>query len=642
MLSVALAVTTLVAVYVLPGFALAQYLGTPLRRNPLVWAIGSMVFVPLVVAAAGGLGAPLERPEVAALLLASLTGILLALAFVARRIAPAGVLDLPAGPEHSSATRRLVAALVGALVALVAAFHLSQAIGHQPTTHDAYVHVQKIVSIFATGLPPSHYRVVDASLAYYFGDFIAPAMTVLLSDSAVPATQAYPIHAVLRALVIGAFLAWLTLRIVPPGWAAPIALALLLFNGGVAALAGPSGLLAWLPPAPACGEGDCLDGVLTAQSPFILAANPRHLSALGAGLAAVVVLTVARGAGSIRAILAGALLAFCVASSVWVAIAMALSFAVWGLWGLIGGWSPLRPWQWVLCALTSLVLVLPFLPSLLVRNKGLLRFDFLGGSVLEGLRAAGVPIPPPPWPLELDILDRLLSGPLNLALVFGLPGLLALAWLLRERGRLTDRPLVAFMVAGLLAFSVAAWVVNSAPTEDLSAIGLSLPRLSAALLAGLWLADRTRPGVPVASAVALLLVVHVAAGLNESRDDFAILNPLPAHAHWIDRNTPLDSVIFWRGSVRERTAADSVTRQMVVQPGNLSQKDLRLLGPTGSQSDWSPNRNSICRVARSLNLAQQPIYLAARPGVDTRDVEPVFVTNDPAPLGYDVYLVRCG
>jgi hypothetical protein len=645
--------------YVLPGYLALYLVELPRARRWLRLALAvpvSLVIVPFFLVAVSNFVPLVPNPFWLMALLALLgVGV-----FLVRRSPRVTRLGVRARDSAGAIpVTRAEALLAGAFIVLFTLainlprldFLVNGNLASWGGSGDEYWHLAELVSVARSGLPPRHYFFPDQPLVYYYWSWIYPAILANTPKLGISLARALAVHAMVQT---GAFvgLCWYLLRLNFRSrlarWGGLWALTL---AGGFDFFATLSMYkvedwqrrVVWL-----------VSNNQISSFPTLYMWVPQHVAAAMAFVLALLLWRNVRAPAIVRTVILALLAGFCLGSSAFIFLSMAIAGLIWlllhtRLWWRVKAIIPLA-WAAGLFALGA-------------GRQALMSFSQSGGikvnefrvPMLEGFLETSSPI--------FQALDRwlsLLGFPLVLAWVMlielGLPLALYGVWVftrgLRDRSR-WSKFLVFFPLLYLfltLAFT------HGGPGRNFVTRGSVPAQIGIVLGAALLLAQvdwkrmsrLQRAAIGYTAAVTIiaqsltpffdlrtrsLQAIGRAAHAEQAVQVAGITigtppTPWPAefeYIYWINVNTPGNALIVETGAIEDDTRFRLLERmRLVTYPTaaemSLMPVDLELLDPARWQAarDASAGAVPLAVIAASgyARTRQAPIYLVEREPVD--------------------------
>jgi hypothetical protein len=664
---VALFVVEALLAYVLPGWLALHLVELPRASRWLRVALAipvSLLLVPFFLVAVSNF-VPLRPNPFWLMALVALLGVGVVLLRRSRRVPRLGLRARDGA--GGIAVSRGEALLVGAFILLFALainlprldFLVNGNLATWGGSGDEYWHLAELVSVARSGLPPHHYFFPDQPLVYYYWSWIYPAILANTPGLGVSLARALAVHAIVQT---GAFvgLCWYLLRLNFRSrlarWGGLWALTL---AGGFDFFATLSMYkvedwqrrVAWL-----------VSNNQISSFPTLFMWVPQHVAGAMAFVMALLLWRNVRAPAVVRAVFLALLAGFCLGSSAFIFLSMAIAGLVWmllhtRLWWRVRAIGPIA-WAAGLFALGAWRQVLMSLAQ-----SGGIKVNEFRVPTFEGFLETSSPL--------FQSLDRwlsLLGFPLVLAWVMlieiGLPFVLYGAWLftrgLRERGRWA-RFIVFFPLLYLVLTLV---FTHGGPGRNFVTRG-SVPAqigivLGAALLITQvnWrgLGRLQRGFITYAAAVAVLAqsltpffdlrtrslqAIGRAAHAEQAVQVAGITigtppSPWPAqfeYMRWINTHTPVDALIVETGRIEDDTRFRLLERMRLVtfsmaSEMSLMSVDLELLDPVRWQAarDVSQEATPLELLAASeyARTRHGPVYMVERDKADDPAGEVVY------------------
>jgi hypothetical protein len=344
MLKMTFDVAIALLLYFIPGYLLLAWIDFPALRgvNRFLLALAtSLVIVPATFIMVGNLVH--FQPGLWAWL--ALVLVLALGAWVLHRGKRRLPVSLAASGQEIRPARRLEQYAVVAFLALFAAvvnlprllmfFQGGQAMELGPW--DETWHIQQLVSIARTGIPPAHYFFPSLDLGYYYGSWIYPAILGNLPFSPVSLLRAMSMHAYLQVFAfLGIIYVLLQLNIRSP-WVRLAGIAFFTCMGGFdlfAKLPGVDNIEFWQRD-PSWLSGGYL-GMQISQFSTLYIWVPQHLAG---GMVVLLLILLYRHLDMpiwLKLVCTGVLLGFCFTTSPFVFIGLCIAAGLVGAWNL--GW----------------------------------------------------------------------------------------------------------------------------------------------------------------------------------------------------------------------------------------------------------------------------------------------------------------
>jgi hypothetical protein len=578
----------IVIAYILPGFAaqsIVKLKGLGWGGRVILAVSLSVVVVPYVLVAVGNFIH--FRPSLAHIIILSL--VLLTIGFLLRVARKNPLVEFRprnggAWPP-SRAEWILACGFVLGFAALVSLPRLDMFVhGNQAgvaATGDEYWHIAELTSVARSGIPPRHYFFPDSSLVYYYWSWVLPAALASQFLGQVSLARALAIHGFIQvALFLG--MAYMLMRANTRsrlGWA--LGMGFFSFVGGL-------DYFATFPSSATMGLDIewWQDGVRWLRSdiqlssfPTLYAWVPQHVAGGFAFLLGLVMWRHIRANWWIKAACLGWLLAFAFGTSAFVALFGLVALVIWALmyrrafrsWKVVGiaaaaaGFLALGGWQ-----------------------QALLTLSHSGRIALSDFRVPFVELFYGITSGKADLVDRFLTlfafpvvGTWILLIEYGLMFAIFLSWLLwrgwRERG-IWFRFGAVFPIASLvLVFHLR----DQGGGGNFAMRGIIPAQIIMAVIAAHavdgWALAKTKPGMRVAFGYLLLTfllvggiswgldvqqlardpvgsALHVNGVVKVLRVDIAAEPGWPGeldYIHWLNANTPEDSLIVESGPLPE-------------------------------------------------------------------------------------------
>lgn len=261
--------------------------------------------------------------------------------------------------------------------------HGSYALEVQPW--DEHWHIQELVSVARTGIPPRHYFFPSIELAYYYASWILPAILGNLPGITVSLMRAMSIHTFFQIFAfLGLVYIWLQYNI-KNWWARILGIGFCTFLGGFDLFAKLPGIefIDWWIKDPSW-----LIGNLQINQPATLYAwVPHHLSASMAFLALVILWRNTQTSPMARYIGTGILLGFILITSPFVFIFTSLAIGIVFLTNWKCFWVSRRTTLIALLAISLFFTVVAWYPLLVYSNhKGTLTWNDVRINLFERFR----------------------------------------------------------------------------------------------------------------------------------------------------------------------------------------------------------------------------------------------------------------
>jgi hypothetical protein len=664
---VALFVVEAALAYVLPGWLALHLVELPRASRWLRLALAvpvSLVIVPFLLVAASNF-IPLRPNPFWLTALVALLGVGVVLLRRSRRVPRLGLRARDGA--GGIAVSRGEALLAGAFILLFTLainlprldFLVNGNLATWGGSGDEYWHLAELVSVARSGLPPHHYFFPDQPLVYYYWSWIYPAILANTPGLGVSLARALAVHAIVQT---GAFvgLSWYLLRLNFRSrlarWGGLWALTL---AGGFDFFATLSMYkvedwqrrVVWL-----------VSNNQISSFPTLFMWVPQHVAGAMAFVMALLLWRNVRAPAIVRAVILALLAGFCLGSSAFIFLSMAIAGLVWmllhtRLWWRVKAIGPMA-WAAGLFAIGAGRQVLMSLAQ-----SGGIKVNEFRVPMLEGFLETSSPL--------FQSLDRwlsLLGFPLVLAWVMlveiGLPFALYSVWLftrgLRERGRWA-RFIMFFPLLYLILTIV---FTHGGPGRNFVTRGSVPAQIGIVLGAALLLAQvnwrglgRLQRGfITYAAAVAVLTqsltpffdlrtrslqAIGRAAHAEQAVQVAGITigtppTPWPAqfeYIRWINTHTPVEALIVETGRIEDDTRFRLLERMRLVTYSMASEMslmsvDLELLDPVRWQAarDVSEAAAPLELLAASeyARMRRVPVYMVEREKADDPAGEVVY------------------